>query len=273
MWQPINETEPAGTDVSFDPDYEQLESEIRKTESLAGEVTDWSEVVRLSTALLREKSKDFRVASYLVAGLFHVKNYPGLAEGLTAYQELAGRYWDNGYPPAKRVRARLNAWSWLSEQLEPAIAARQPSDAAALTACVRALDLLNNELRERLGGKAPDLSGLMAALETWAGDVPAPAVEEAPAPESVPPPPAPKEQTPPEPIPEPVAAAAPPRPDPPAAPTLPAVEEIQGDPTSVREAEKELEKLRSSLRSLSVFLRENDPRDPAAIASCARPCG
>ncbi len=51
----------AGADVTFEPDFEKLKKEIDKLSSV-DQKPDWKIVSVGATAILKDKSKDFRVA-------------------------------------------------------------------------------------------------------------------------------------------------------------------------------------------------------------------
>ncbi|MFH1138311.1 MAG: type VI secretion system protein TssA [Pseudomonadota bacterium] len=171
MLNPIRPDEPAGIDVSFDPEFEMLEAEIRKMESVSGGTVDWPQVVSRGEAILKGKSKDFRAASYLALGLFQVKGLAGMLEGLELYRGLIEAFWESGFPAAKRVRVRQNAVLFLVEKLEEFLARGECPDRGPAAGCVAALTRLEAQLRSALDDKAPSLASLKKALENIASDM------------------------------------------------------------------------------------------------------
>jgi type VI secretion system protein VasJ len=126
---PISAETPAGTDLSYDPDFERLVAEMAKLTSLAGEVPDWHFVLAECERTLREKSKDLRVMSWLVAAHAYTSGWSGIATGLAAYAALTRTYWPTLFPPANRLRARAGQVEWLWGVLARRVAAL-PVDAA-----------------------------------------------------------------------------------------------------------------------------------------------
>lgn len=101
---PVSEDAPSGPDLEYDPASVALEEAARTqpeqqfgdTIVAAGE-PDWAKVRDLSVGLL-ERSKDLRVALYLVQALTQGNGLPGLAQGLTLVRELLEAYWDSLHP-------------------------------------------------------------------------------------------------------------------------------------------------------------------------------
>src|SRR5262245_2167035 len=105
--EPINPSAPAGETVRYDPDFERLSNEIVKIESITPVPIDWSLVVDTSSSLLRSKSKDFRLASYLAFGLLQKRGYEGLLTGLDVFRNLLRNFWETGFPEKSRMRGRI----------------------------------------------------------------------------------------------------------------------------------------------------------------------
>ena len=71
---PVSDDNPAGQDVKYEPDFEDLSEEINKLSSptaVAG--IDWTKVVSLGEKILRDQSKNLTVCCYLSVGLLHVE--------------------------------------------------------------------------------------------------------------------------------------------------------------------------------------------------------
>lgn len=115
---PISQDSPCGADVRYEPEYEDLQSEIEKlTSPTSSGGIDWERVIKLSSDILAENSKHLLVASYLFVALVHSKGIEGFGTGLTIYRDLLDNFWDNLFPPKKRMRARNNALQWCKETL------------------------------------------------------------------------------------------------------------------------------------------------------------
>ncbi|MEZ6136667.1 MAG: type VI secretion system protein TssA [Pirellulaceae bacterium] len=59
---------------------------------------DWDTVIELSTNTLENRSKDFRVASWLTEALLRKHHLVGLRDGLELCWGLCERYWENIFP-------------------------------------------------------------------------------------------------------------------------------------------------------------------------------
>ncbi len=119
---PIQADQPTGSDVRYEPEYEQLQAEIDKLSlPSASAGIDWRKVSDLAASILAHKSKDLLVASYLAVGQVHIRKLEGLADGLTLMHDLIDQYWDGLFPPKKRMRGRLGALEWWIEKTESAL--------------------------------------------------------------------------------------------------------------------------------------------------------
>ncbi|MDD2274137.1 MAG: type VI secretion system protein TssA [Desulfuromonadaceae bacterium] len=120
--QPISTEKPTGSDVRYEPAYDELQTEVDKLSSpaAAGSV-NWEKVVRFATDILMNKSKDLLVASYLAVGLIHTRRNDGIAVGLKVYLEMTENFWDELYPQKVRIRGRVRAIEWWLEKTEAAL--------------------------------------------------------------------------------------------------------------------------------------------------------
>ncbi len=80
---PCTQTRFAGSDMRFSSEYEVLESELAKVQSIHGNgQPDWHKVLETSEILLRQQSKDLKVAVWLTWALHQRESFPGLLAGL-----------------------------------------------------------------------------------------------------------------------------------------------------------------------------------------------
>jgi len=131
-------------------------------------------VVSLAHAILRDHSKDLRVAAYLALGLARRDGLHGVAEGSRAIEIVVRLFWDGAFPPAARMAGRLNAIDtgigWLSDSLERAkpVAADRESLETALRAVTSLRELSagwdNERVTTRLVRFAGDLGDAVAKL-------------------------------------------------------------------------------------------------------------
>jgi hypothetical protein len=165
---PVNATKPAGVDARYDRTFEEVQAEIDKLSSPAAtEPPDWERVVRLSSRILAEQSKDLLVAGYLAVGLTKTQGIQGLAIGLRIYGDLLENFWDDLYPPMTRLRGRLAAIAWWLEKTQLALGELEP--AVLPSTHIRALDgdlgRIEFFLGQHLHGP-PSLEGLRTLIET-----------------------------------------------------------------------------------------------------------
>ena len=126
--EPIQEGQPTGSDVRYDPVFEELQAEMGKLSSPLGiSAMDWRKVVSLASEILNQKSKDLLVASYLAVALIYTHQAEGWGIGLKIYFDLLDQFWDSLYPGKSRMRARLSAIEWWLERTEMALKQLQPN--------------------------------------------------------------------------------------------------------------------------------------------------
>jgi len=119
---PINDDQPTGAEIRYEPEFEELQAEIDKLSipSASGGL-DWQKVSDLAALILAEKSKNMLVASYLAVSQVHLNQIDGLALGLNIIHDLLDRYWENLFPPKKRLRGRIGAIEWWLEKTAAAL--------------------------------------------------------------------------------------------------------------------------------------------------------
>ena len=118
--EPISQDQPTGSDVRFEPLFEELQTEVGKVSSLSGPGSvDWGKVVKLSSEILAEKSKDLLAASYLAVALTYQRQVEGFAIGLKIYQDLLETFWERLYPT--KMKGRAGAVEWWIEKSQAAL--------------------------------------------------------------------------------------------------------------------------------------------------------
>ena len=139
-------------------------------------------VVTLAHEILRDHSKDLRVAAYLALGLARRDGLRGVAEGSRAIEIVVRLFWDGAFPPVARMVGRLNAIDagigWLGESLErarPVAADREALETAssAVTSLRELSATWNHErMTQRLARFAGDLGDAIAKLPVEAAPAP-----------------------------------------------------------------------------------------------------
>ncbi len=116
--KPISEQLPTGREVRSDTEFEQLAREIEKMSSptLSGNL-DWQRILRLSEEILEKKSKDLLVLAYFSVALLKTAGLRGFADSVHVIREALASFWDDMFPPKKRMRGRKNAIEWWQDQV------------------------------------------------------------------------------------------------------------------------------------------------------------
>lgn len=166
---PITSEDPTGISVKYEPDFEAMEAELAKQESVSAASTDWPTVGRLGEAILRSQSKDILVASYFTKALFETEGYKGLALGMRILTDMVNLFWDDLHPPLKRIRARNAAIEWLGEKLGESIGAQapRPEDAQYVVFADAFANELVDALDKHYESNAPSLFEITKPLKDY----------------------------------------------------------------------------------------------------------
>ena len=175
---PCSQTSFAGSDMRFSSEYEALETEVSKAQSIHGSAQpDWHKVIDGSESLLRQQSKDLRVAAWLTWALQQRESFPGLLAGLGLLRHLCEHHWTTVYP--QKLRTRGAAFGWLVARLEPVCAQslplqnQQPLFQSILEHLARLDELWAEHLTEDAPLLLPVRRQLAQRLERAAQEVPA----------------------------------------------------------------------------------------------------
>jgi predicted component of type VI protein secretion system len=156
----------AGENARHDQRHEAIRDEVDKLGKPTAEQVSWQLVREAGRDLLTTKSKDFLIACYFAVASYAEEGVHGLVTGIAAVSALLRNYWDDGFPPPKRVRARVNAIDWfvervgLLDQLAPKTV--QPDDFQMLSAAAKELEEL---VLERFQDEIPNIHRLKETLE------------------------------------------------------------------------------------------------------------
>jgi type VI secretion system protein VasJ len=166
---PVSEEQPCGINIRYESDFDQLEAELAKQESLNAETVDWNVVAQLSSQIIKSSSKDLLVGSYLCYALLVRDGYHGLSVGLNILIDMSNLHWDGLFPPAKRMRARQTAFTWLAEKAGALVSTTAPGsqESEAVVEAANMLKQLDGLLVEKMGDQAPMLSELSRPLKNY----------------------------------------------------------------------------------------------------------
>ncbi|QCO67490.1 type VI secretion system protein TssA [Luteimonas yindakuii] len=103
---PIDATYPAGEDLAFSSELDLIQEARRADDPTLEQgdwVTDiksadWAIAARMSSELLRTRTKDLRIAAWLVEANGQLHGFSGLAQGYRLVAGLCDRYWDELHP-------------------------------------------------------------------------------------------------------------------------------------------------------------------------------
>lgn len=274
---PISASAPCGTNAKYEPAYEKLEAEIAKSESLSAESTDWDDVLLLSEEILTSLSKDYSVACYLSYSYLLNQKYQGLLNGLVLLERMSETFWDDMFPPKKRLRGRQNSTQWLIEKVSVFLTENEPTpeDMAFIPEIAKAVKNLDYFLAEKMEDKAPNFSDISRPIkrlkEIAAQQATAKPQETKPVETKQPEPiPQPQAEAAPEPVQQPAPAQEPaqaaiqaaPQPASPAKAAAPiAVEKLSGVNNDA-EARKAYKQIQDNLRKLANFYGQAKASDP-----------
>lgn len=126
--QPISPDAPCGVDLSFSAEFDRIQ-ELRREDDptldqgewvAENKVADWAGVVAQCDALLRQRSKDLRVAGWLTDACARTQGLQGLANGLTFVARLIEDRWDDLHPLADEgdFEPRIGTLRWLLARVE-----------------------------------------------------------------------------------------------------------------------------------------------------------
>jgi type VI secretion system protein VasJ len=166
---PVSEEQPCGINIRYESVFDQLEAELDKQESLNAETVDWNVVAQLSSQIIKSSSKDLLVGSYLCYALMVRDGYHGLSVGLNILIDMSNLHWDGLFPPAKRMRARQTAFTWLAEKAGALASTTAPGsqESEAVVEAANMLKQLDGVLVEKMGDQAPMLSELSRPLKNY----------------------------------------------------------------------------------------------------------
>jgi type VI secretion system protein VasJ len=166
----ISAEAPAGSDCRVLPEFEAIETEIRRLETDGPTAVDWRKVAEGSLAILSTQSKDLLVAAWCAYALHRRERLPGLAVGLSILNGIVAEHWADAFPPARRERARVAAVDWLAGRLAPALGGVTVSEpeAGAAVACQESLAQIEETISAKLEKETLSIGELTRALRPLA---------------------------------------------------------------------------------------------------------
>ena len=125
---PVTAGGPTGPDAAEIPEFAEITQEIARIGLGGVRAADWDSVTVNAGFILRERSKNLRVAAYLAYGLYETRGLMGLGVGIGVIADMCNAFWNELQPPPNRLRGRVRALEWLAERV---VAALNRGDAPA----------------------------------------------------------------------------------------------------------------------------------------------
>ena len=165
LLQPIPGDDPTGTTARYEPAFVRLETEIAKLGALDGGPVNWRDIAADAADILTNTSKDLLAAVYLTRAWHELYGATGLRDGLTVTADVLITYWDTGFPPLTRLRARRAALQWLSDGLT-SITPTDDSEAfaACLSDCSATVERMHEHLLPHVDDGDTGLGGLRLTI-------------------------------------------------------------------------------------------------------------
>ncbi len=109
--EPISDSSPAGTDCKYEDDYLEVEIEIEKFFNAASESeTDWERLILKCENILKERSKDLKIASYWLFAHWKRGGWDDFFDAFGVYLELAEKFKESIFPVPARRRGKVLEW-------------------------------------------------------------------------------------------------------------------------------------------------------------------
>ena len=135
--QPISLDKPVGEDLTYYDSFQEIKEEITK---LSG--VNYTFISTESEIILKQNSKDIRVATYYCLARLHLDGSEGFADGLELLAGLLDKFGSSIYP--SRHNIRKNAIEWLaSSKFIDELNKLQPIPETCLTRIIVALNLID----------------------------------------------------------------------------------------------------------------------------------
>ncbi len=163
--EPIPGEKATGIDASNEEEYFKLNMEIPKT------VPDYRKCIDLSSTILKEKSKDLKVASWLCFALFRTEKIKGLRDGLDLIRHLLIKYGNDLYPDNDLHRSK--ALQFLNTARFYKLLEREEIDKSNSEIILESADILNqiiNESKKLFTDNVPVLKSIKDTLDSHVED-------------------------------------------------------------------------------------------------------
>ncbi len=173
---PISEENPCGDNAREDDRFDRTKTEIMKMTAGAA-VIDWKGLRLSADALLSERTKDLTIAAYLSLALLKEYSYPGFMVGLQIIDHFVDTWWETMFPPAARIKARVQIFEWMDERLSGlvGITEAKAEHADEIRKCQEICNGLPDKVQSLAKTQVTGFSRLRTEINQWVAKLPAPA--------------------------------------------------------------------------------------------------
>lgn len=166
----ISPESPCGTDITYNPLFEDIIAEYEKLGSLHSETPpNWESIQDHCEIILTSHSKDLRVACYLVHALFMMHGYKGLHDGIDFLESFMMLYSEGMFPDSSKPKRRAAPLEWLCNRLEAPLRSKEPAEEELplIAPLVDGFEQLQKAADALLGELAPSVTGIVEQLERY----------------------------------------------------------------------------------------------------------
>lgn len=150
--QPISPEKPAGEDLTYHDTFQEIKEEIAKLSGI-----NYSLIIAESEIILKQSSKDIRVATYYCLARLYIDGAEGFADGVELLAGLLNKFGSLIYP--SRLNIRKNALEWLANaRFIDQLTQVQPIPEACLTRIIVALDHIESSCQNLFVAETPNQS-------------------------------------------------------------------------------------------------------------------
>ncbi|HLV33296.1 MAG TPA: type VI secretion system protein TssA [Chitinispirillaceae bacterium] len=163
MTTPINGENIFGININYDSDFETVKQEIGKLGN-----TDYDLIESLGIKILKEKSKDIRIFSFLALVYLRNKQWESLADIFDGLCALCEKDYDSLFPD--RARAKQLAFKWLSEdRFKSLLEEHKPEESnyEQITRLRNSLSKIKSILEQKFPDGSPFPSSLFNKSQLW----------------------------------------------------------------------------------------------------------
>ena len=162
---PLPEGGPESADAAEIPEFANITQEMARIGLGGVRAVDWESVSANAIFILRERSKNLRVAAYLAYGLYETRGLMGLGAGIGVIADMCDAFWNDLHPPPNRVRGRVLALEWLAERVVAALdSGDAPGDASSFESVLGQTERLVVSLNDRCPDAGDAMRRIVRAL-------------------------------------------------------------------------------------------------------------